>query len=502
MSHLDQEGRLILAAEDCEPAMFRELHYFSSFEDKIIRHLLIHGPVLLRGSRGSGKSALMIEAEYRCNHHADYKHSAIGVYLSLRYLPLIRSTGKDYEGIFLSLLISRLRENLAEMKIFHAFNCSPDLGSVRAALSELSVKLGKRIILLFDDAAHIGREAPLEEFFDIFRTLSGNKVSCKAAIYPGVTHTGRRFDIYQDATVIDLARNEEAAGYSEFFYSVVERRYKHARKDWRFSRDLSFGEVIDLLARAVLGNVRGFVRFCSELDEQFREERGRIIGLPETNDMLLRMARDHYWPLLEELRPKLGIFEPFIEPAKTLAEELYVAVAQKVPASRSALIHKDHLDRLTKLFEILEYTGFIAKREASRAMKSGGRGARFAMNLCNLLEHRPKARLTHELLKKWCERDEEAVEFGRGAKLSEVELPERRQDADLSILDAPVSVLLRSATYPYGLTQRKIDELTKASINTIRQIMESPDARLDAVETIGPSWVRRIRNVVAQAVWM
>lgn len=43
----------------------------------------------------------------------------------------------------------------------------------------------------------------------------------------------------------------------------------------------------------------------------------------------------------------------------------------------SCLIHKRHVERLKKAFEMLEYLGIIAKREASRKLKSGGRGPRY-----------------------------------------------------------------------------------------------------------------------------
>ena len=54
----DADGGLILAAEECPPEKFDQLHTFSKHDDVIIRKLSAHGPVLIRGGRGSGKSAL------------------------------------------------------------------------------------------------------------------------------------------------------------------------------------------------------------------------------------------------------------------------------------------------------------------------------------------------------------------------------------------------------------------------------------------------------------
>ena len=53
--NIEEESALILAAEECPPERFDEYHNFSSNDEAIIRKLSAHGPVLLRGGRGSGK---------------------------------------------------------------------------------------------------------------------------------------------------------------------------------------------------------------------------------------------------------------------------------------------------------------------------------------------------------------------------------------------------------------------------------------------------------------
>jgi len=76
----DEQNSLVLAAEDCDPETFGKIHTFSAFEKKIIRSLVAHGPVLLRGGRGSGKSALLIEADRLITE----SNVVFSVYLSLR----------------------------------------------------------------------------------------------------------------------------------------------------------------------------------------------------------------------------------------------------------------------------------------------------------------------------------------------------------------------------------------------------------------------------------
>jgi predicted AAA+ superfamily ATPase len=64
MSNRD-EVNLVLAAEDFDEADFNRLHRFSKNDERVISKLMAHGPVLLQGSRGSGKSALMRAAAER-----------------------------------------------------------------------------------------------------------------------------------------------------------------------------------------------------------------------------------------------------------------------------------------------------------------------------------------------------------------------------------------------------------------------------------------------------
>lgn len=78
ISTISDNTSLILAAEDCPPEEFEQLHYFSRQEHRVISNLIAHGPVLLKGARGSGKSALMIEAS-RKMYPEDISSSAFGI---------------------------------------------------------------------------------------------------------------------------------------------------------------------------------------------------------------------------------------------------------------------------------------------------------------------------------------------------------------------------------------------------------------------------------------
>ena len=48
---------LILACEDFSNEEFSNFHCFFSYEEGILAQLMAHGPVLLKGGRGTGKRA-------------------------------------------------------------------------------------------------------------------------------------------------------------------------------------------------------------------------------------------------------------------------------------------------------------------------------------------------------------------------------------------------------------------------------------------------------------
>lgn len=492
------DADLVLAAEDCEPGVFDALHKFPTKNDqRIIRALVAHGPVLLRGGRGSGKSAFMIAASKQLSVN-NPTAPAVGIYMSLRHAPLLKSTGDAYGRILCELVIRCVKDSLGILA--SDFHPLADAGSLQYELSNLASKIGRRLVLFFDDAAHLGREASLEDFFDIYRTLSGSSVSCKAAIYPGVTRFGLRFDVYNDATVVDLFRNEELPDFNETFVEVMDARYPSVF-DGVFSSGLDKKTVAGFVAQAVLGNMRGFVFACNKLRE--RCVSGGKVGLPEMGSILIDLASNYYWPLLDEIRPKLGMYEPMVAVAQEVAEVAFDETGSKLGNPRDIIVHRELDEKLAKPLQILEYAGFVSKREASRAMKSGGRGARYALNLCSLLEQTSGARLTRELFDKWVGRSrEEAVQFGRGSSLAVLQVPETPDIDELTILSQPIETLVKGKLYPYGLTQQRIDSLKDNGFMTVGDLASASDDDLDEVYYLGEASIARIRNVVGQAIWM
>ncbi|WID94653.1 hypothetical protein QO058_17665 [Bosea vestrisii] len=249
------------------------------------------------------------------------------------------------------------------------------------------------------------------------------------------------------------------------------------------------------MGRAVTGNLRSFVFACNNINES------ESVGYPELTKCLLFLSADYFWPLLEEVAPKLGSYEILVNPAQSIAQFIFINCAKK--ESSYCLIHRDVIQKQSKIFEILEYAGFFSRREASRALKSGGRGVVLSANLCNLLEVTPGNRLTSELATQWLDGSDEPFELHvMNPDYNRIAIPEIGSDADLTIFSKGISTLQRSNAYPYGLTFDKVWRLENNGYTTIQDVAEADDEAILSIYMIGPRSLKRIRDVIYQAIWM
>ena len=484
-----------LAAEEFTDAEFGHYHLFSQTDEQVIRRLVVAGPVLLRGPRGSGKSAYMLAAHMRIKNSEPTTFSA---YISLRHFPLLAAKADEYLTVLVPYVADHIRKEVRERGMSYPaqFESVTTIAELKEALGELGAALQRRIVLMFDDVAHIGRETSIAGFFDFFRTISSSIVSCKAAIYPGVTKFGARFDFYSDATIVEAQRDERSLDFGEFFGKLLAARHPNliVRAETRLKQMLA-----PLLGRAVLGNVRAFNGLCVHLDAY------QIISVQTVGEGLKWLASSYLYPALEELQTKLGAYAPMLEIAEKIAPIIFEDCGKR--RVNAMIVHRDHIQRLGKVFEILEYTGFIAKREASRSLSksASGRGPRYALSLGPLFESIHGSTLSYELISSLIRvsvANEELVEYPPISELQKFDCPEPTDEIPLDILSLPVAKLEINQAIPYGLTQLMITALTNGNLKTVQDVVKVSVEELQELPLIGRSKARRIRNAVEQAIWM
>lgn len=493
--NMDEEENLRIAAEYFSDLDFVKYHIFTKSDEQIIRRLMIAGPVLLRGPRGSGKSAFMKAAYLRMKETDD---SVFPVYITLRHYPLLSVTAENYLSVLLPFVTTEIENEVLKQNISTSvnFNYCNTVTELKNSLDTFGVEQQCRVVLLFDDVAHIGRETPFAGFFDFFRTIASSIVSCKASIYPGVTKFGLRFDLYSDATVVEAQRDERSSDFNDFFNQLFKIQHTQIFEKTESKLAPILGE---FLGRAVLGNVRAFNTLCHNLPKT------QTITVQIIGESLKWLSQNYLFPALEELMTKIGIYAPLLEIAGNVAEIIFKDCGQN--RVNSMLVHREHVLRIGKVFEILEYSGFIAKREASRALtKSGtGRGSRYALALGPLFENIHGSNLSYDLislLSKPVIPPEQLFEYEPNSALKEFSFPDPIIENSLGILSLSIDKLAQGVKLQYGLSIFVMDTLKNGNYQTVGDLVKVTEDQLRLLPNIGEVRARRIMNVVDQAIWM
>jgi hypothetical protein len=233
-----------IRTEDLKENEILGMYVKTNRDKRVVDSLKSPAPIILQGSRGTGKSFLLkvARAELVQTFATD---RVLPVYVSFVKSSLIYT---DDEQEFLHWMLARLctaiiRElhrtgllvhNPPGLSIISAGPIDPTgteyriqsiarmyeksfeqpgmhvdpkgippIEDFKTAIEDIceSLKLN-RIAVFFDEAAHIFRPAQQRKFFTLFRDLRSPYLSCNAAVYPGVTSYGSTFEAAHDATFI------------------------------------------------------------------------------------------------------------------------------------------------------------------------------------------------------------------------------------------------------------------------------------------------------------
>ena len=245
-------------------------------------------PVVLRGSRGVGKSFLLRVAEAEMIR--DFREShLLSVYVTFARASLIRTPTPER---FLQWMIAKLCNRIMRAatsaglvlpggsailsirvgnesspskmeqaeKIFEeswrsksvdgSTHAMPEPDVMHDAVEDLCRTAGvRRVVLLIDEAAHVFILEQQRKFFTLMRDLRSPYIAVKAAVYPGVTAFGEIFQPSHDATTLSVDR------------SVIDDEFSRSMREIVIKQDSSMkkiiiqnGDVFDTLAFAATGN--------------------------------------------------------------------------------------------------------------------------------------------------------------------------------------------------------------------------------------------------------
>jgi hypothetical protein len=257
-------SELLFRTEDIRPEKVLSYLVETSIERETIDALKGRSPVVLRGSRGVGKSFLLRVAEAELER--DFKVQRIlPVYVTFARASLIRTpSDARFFAWMMSKICNRIiratssfgltlpggsaieaiqggAPNAAGSKMEQVEQIyedswkssvsttlptePPDPEIFRDAIEDLCRSTGiDRVNLLVDEAAHAFIPEQQRQFFTLMRDLRSPYMSIKAAVYPGVTAYGESFQPSHDATMLSVDRSVTGSEYRTAMRNIVYKQ--------------------------------------------------------------------------------------------------------------------------------------------------------------------------------------------------------------------------------------------------------------------------------------
>ncbi len=534
---MSETREFIIRTEDVRPEDILDLYVGTERDNQLVSLLKGITPLILEGSRGTGKSLLLrvCEQEQLARLSED---AVFPVYVSFVKSSLLHTNDPlQFQHWMLARLSSRILRALYEKgflgrglraasvlagdgsgafgeptkieKIAQAYEDSfknpgmhvdtssiPGVEDFKDAIEDLcrDLKL-RRFNIFFDEAAHIFRPEQQRQFFTLFRDLRSPFMTCNAAVYPGVTVYGSTFETSHDARVESLHRDVTDNGYRDQMREMIFRQ-----ADSDLQRDiLKYGENFDALAYAVSGNPRLLLKTVA-LAPRMRSA--------EVQAAIKEFYRSSIWAEHSGLAERYAGHKRLIDWGRTYIEQVVVSDAieknelwkAEGKAERTCFfwIHRDAPEAVKEALRLLTYTGVIARLDSGVVATRSEIGTRYSINIGCLASpsSNPVTFITD--LRKGLS-IKRFTEYGANYSLF-VELARAigaTVEADTSqiisgILARPIDVL--------DLTQYQKEALRSIDISTIGKALLSGEADFQRAQYIGPKRSRRIMNVATSAV--
>lgn len=534
---MNDSKSFVIRTEDIRPEEILNLFVPTARDRQLISALKSASPVILEGSRGTGKSFLLRVCEQE--QFAEFAASGVvPVYVSFVKSSLLSAKNEQqFQHWMLARLASRVLRTLYQLgllakpthsaavlaggqvgtamgmteleKVAQRFEDSfkkpgevvddqavPDIESFRDAIQDLCEELGlRRINVLFDEAAHIFRPEQQRQFFTLFRDLRSPYMTCNAGVYPGVTSYGPSFEAVHDAQIESLNRDILASTYREQMREIV---LKQSGSELQSDIEKN-GENFDALALAVSGNPRLLLKTVALA--------GRLRS-SDVQAVLKDFYRNAIWAEHSSLAERYPGHKELIDWGRTFVEQRAIPDAiQRSEAWKTEgksertcyfWVHRESPEAVAEALRLLAYTGVIVKMDSGVVATRREIGTRYAINIGCLAapSSNPIAFITDLkpglTIKRFTEYGQNQASFTEiAARVGAM------VDADMSselekLLDAPITVL--------DLTEHQQWALKSIGIETVGGALTSSEATFRRAMYIGPVRSRKMMNVVTAAV--
>lgn len=530
----------IYRTEDFDTENILEYWVETDQDRSIINQLKAPSPIVLEGSRGTGKSFLMRVAEAEMMRDLG-RDKVFPVYVSFAKSSLIHTSDPNQ---FRNWMLSRIcvrtvrslrkagyltppagavrvlsgeRRNITEdtpLKmediavqyeeswrnpgVFVKNAEVPDVEDFRDALEDICDETGiRRFCFLFDEVAHIFRPEQQRQFFTLFRDLRSSVITCNAAVYPGLTSYGPTFQLSHDATLRRVERDVLDKGYLESMWEIVQKQADSALLSAIESHKANF----HVLCFAASGNPRILLKTVA-LCPRMRAN--------DVNEAIKQYYRVQIWADHSSLgnnytghRHLVDWGRDFIEkevvPATKAKNESPTGGRRTEKTTCYFWIHRDAPVVVSEAMRLLAYTGIVQKGDETIRASRAELGTRYSLNLgCILAEYATPVTVGLELARELSIK--RFTEYGHNHSAYQPLLTWKDAYSESNVEELLGTRLLMSIDY-LDITAWQRSKLTEYGIRTVGELLRTSEENLqEEIDRFGPKRSRKVMNAAMAAV--
>ncbi len=519
-------AELFYRTEDLRLEEVLEYYVETSGDRAIVESLKGRAPVVLKGSRGVGKSFLLrvAEAELKRDFH---KTKNLPVYITFARAGLIRQT----EDGFLPWMISKISSSVRRATTSYGLavpagaalsaltgigeatpldetvqrqyeqfwkkhepvptgRALPDPDALGDAIADLCGELSlNRVTLLVDEAAHVFIPEQQRQFFTLMRDLRSPYVSVKAAVYPGATAYGETFQPSHDATVLDVERSISDDSYAQAMREIIFKQDPGRRRSVE-----QYGEEFDTLAFAATGNPRILLK---TLATSTPLNRSRV------QNAMRQYYREEIWAEHSTLAERYPGHRPLIDWGRTFLErEVLPALHSRnqgvVDKSSAIWVHRDAPQVVREALRLLCYSGILQEGVSGIRATRSEVGSRYLVNLgCNFAQDADPVAYGSSVRHSFDIR--RMQEFGANhlayRSIQSVSLESLQRDGNVALearLEADIGCL--------DLTLFQKHKLAELNLHNIGDVLSASEEKFKTLHYVGDVRARQMRNAAITAV--
>lgn len=546
-------NNIIYRTEDLKDTEILNFFVESTMDREIIQSLKSKSPVLVMGSRGNGKTMLLKVAEQELDKVFE-EEKILSVLVSFKKAGFIHQDEREYFNHWMmsKILIALKRKirktvGIGEFKLFQSFyQSNNEENTIINKLEDFSSKIEKatkkrniiekaeledlykdvdeikpvgnieyfhelieelceeanidRIIILFDEACHNFIPYQQREFFTLFRDLRSPYISCKAAVYPGLTSYGT-FQPFHDAEVKTINRDISQESYISNMREILEKQMDSDS----YKKISETGALLNDLIYASTGNPRLLLKSVFSATNEFKTK----LKTTTVNEVIKSFYRNDIWSEHTKIADLYGNIKPLVNWGRNFIEDVVIVDTLNKNNDRLSLstsdnrttsyfcIHRDAPESVKKALRLLEYSGIIILHtQGTRARNSVY--DRYLLNLGVMVaqEYNPT-----DFIKKILPNLTATLYTDYG--MSSPKYPDLtliNKIADYKGGDEFLSIILQKSIEELDLTNFQKKLLLDDGINTVEQILSKSEEDLKKVAYIGEKRSRIIWNSAYNSV--